>query len=78
MHGDVKPENILYKHENDKVKIALTDFEFSGKRIGGTPLFTSPEGEFDGTFYKKKYFPIQDYGIQWWSFPTSIRLVLRY
>ena len=44
IHGDIKPENILFKYENDDVSIALTDFEFSGGRRGGTPLYISPEG----------------------------------
>ena len=44
IHGDIKPENILFKYENAEVSIALTDFEFSGGRRGGTPLYISPEG----------------------------------
>ena len=42
-HNDIKPENILYKiEENQKLTVKITDFGQVNK-CGGTPGFASPE-----------------------------------
>ena len=42
-HNDIKPQNILYKFENGKLKIGITDFGLVNDNEGGTPGYTSPE-----------------------------------
>ena len=42
-HNDIKPENILYKiDENNKITVKITDFG-QVEKSGGTPGFASPE-----------------------------------
>ena len=42
-HNDIKPENILYKiDENDKITVKITDFG-QVQKFGGTPGYASPE-----------------------------------
>jgi serine/threonine protein kinase len=42
-HGDVKPENILLKRdENGHLSVRVADFGMAGI-IGGTPLYMAPE-----------------------------------
>ena len=42
-HNDIKPENILYKiDENDKITVKISDFG-QVLKFGGTPGYASPE-----------------------------------
>jgi hypothetical protein len=54
-HGDIKPENILFKIDSDgNIRIFLSDFGFTNKRTGiaGTPAWVSPE---QGTRWHKSH-----------------------
>ena len=42
-HNDIKPENILYKiEENNKITVKISDFG-QVRKFGGTPGYASPE-----------------------------------
>ena len=44
-HGDIKPENILYKIIGHKYELVIADFGLANNTVlGGTPMFMSPEG----------------------------------
>ena len=51
-HNDIKPENILYKiDENDKITVKISDFG-QVLKFGGTPGYASPEN-FSGPLLSK-------------------------
>ena len=42
-HNDIKPQNYLLKHENESIRVVLSDFGLEGETNGGTPIYTAPE-----------------------------------